>query len=67
MGDDVISSEDERGQEVVATLVEHCELMPVFAGGEQEVERHGDVPMPRKRAASSNTISEREAKQTRSP
>ena len=52
---------------VVATSVERHDPMAASAGGEQEVERRGDVPTPRKRAASADAVGEREAKRTRSP
>ena len=67
IGDDMISSKDERGQEVVATLMELCELVAASTGGEWEEERHGDIPASRKHAASSDAVCEREAKRTRSP
>ena len=67
MGDDMISFEDERGREVIVTSVERREPMATSAGGEWEVDRRDDVPVRRKRAASLNAASEREAKRTRSP
>ena len=67
MGDDVISSEDEGGREVVATSVEHCEPVATSTSGGCDAERHGNVPAPRKCATSSDTVGEREAKQTWSP
>ena len=67
VGDDMIFSEEEESREVVATLVERHDPMVVSAGGEQEAERRGDVPVLRKRAASADTVDEREAKRTRSP
>ena len=67
MGDDVISSEVEVGREVVVTSVERREPTAVFADGGREAERRSDIPTPRKRAMSSNAVSERETKQTRSP
>ena len=66
MGDDMISSEDERGEEVVVTSVEHREPTATSASGVWDAERHDDVPMLRKRATSSDTIGEWEAKWTRS-
>ena len=65
--DDMIFSEEEESREVVATLVERCDPMAAHTGGEQDTERHGDVPAPRKHAASADTVGEREAKRTRSP
>ena len=41
--------------------------MAASASGEQEVERHGDIPTPRKRATSVDIVGEREAKRTQSP
>jgi len=67
VGDDVIFSMEDEDREVIATLVEHCDHAAASTGGEREVERHGDIPMPRKCATSSDTIGEREAKRTRSP
>ena len=67
MGDDVISSEDERDWEVIVTSVEHCEPAAMSTGGEREVESYGDIPVPRKHATSSDAIGEQEAKRTRSP
>ena len=67
MGDNMISSEEEGGWEVIVTLVEHREPAATSASGGQDVERCGDVPMLRKHAASSDVVDEREAKWTRSP
>ena len=67
MGDDVISSEDEGGREVVATSVERRKPAAAFTGGGWEAERRGDVLMPWKRTASSDAVSKREAKRTWSP
>jgi hypothetical protein len=64
MGDDVISFKDEGDQEVVATSVEHRDPVIMSVSDGRDVERRGDVPMPRKCVASSDAISEREAKQT---
>ena len=64
MGDDVISSEDEGGQDVIATSMEHREPMVASAGSGREAERHGDVLTPRKHVVSSDVVSEREAKRT---
>ena len=44
------------------TSTEHHDPVAVFTSGEQEVERRGDVPTPRKRAASADTVGEWEAK-----
>ena len=66
MGYDMISSEDEGGRGVVTSVV-HRKPMAMSVGGGHEVERRGDIPMPRKCATSSDTIGEREAKRTRSP
>ena len=66
VGDDVISSEEEGGQEVMTSVV-HREPTTMSANGGLEAERHGDLAAPRNCAASSDVIGEREAKQTRSP
>ena len=63
VGDDVIFSEEE-GQEVVATSAERRDPAAASAGDEREVERRGNVPMPRKHATSSDAVGEREAKRT---
>ena len=49
------------------TSAEHHDPAAASAGDEREVERHGNVPMPRKRAVSSDAVGEWEAKRTRSP
>ena len=67
VGDDRIFSKEEESQEVIMTSVERHDPIAVSAGGEQEVERHGYVPTPRKRAMSADAIDEWEAKQTWSP
>ena len=67
MGDDVISSEDEEGWEVIATSVKHRELTATSAGGGREAKRHDIAPVPRKHATSSNAIGEQEAKWTLLP
>jgi len=67
VGDDMIFSKEEESQEVIATSAERHNPAPVSTAGGQEIERLGDVPAPRKRAASMDTVSEREAKRTRSP
>ena len=67
VGDDVIFSEEEDDQEVVATLAKRRDPTAVSAGSEQEAERRGDVPALRKHAASANAIGEQEAKWMRSP
>ena len=67
VGDDVIFSEEEEGREVVVTSVGRRDPTTASAGGEQEVERCGDVPTSMKRAASADATGEREAKRTRSP
>ena len=64
MGDDVISSEEEGGREVIVTSVERCEPMAASAHGGREVERCGDVLTPRKHAVSSDAVDEWEAKRT---
>ena len=66
MGDDMFFSKEEESQEVVATSGERCDPAAIHAGGEQEAERRGDVPAPRKRATSADAVGEREAKRTRS-
>jgi len=58
VGDDMIFSEEEESQEVVATSVEHRDPTAASAGGEREVERRGDVLAPRKRVASTDAIDE---------
>ena len=65
--DDMVFSEEEESWEVVVTSAERHDPTAISAGDEQEVERRTEVPMPRKRAASTDAISEREAKRTRSP
>ena len=67
VGADVIFSEEEEDWEVVATSEKRRDPMVTSAGSEQEAERRGDVPAPRKRVASADGIDEREAKRTRSP
>jgi len=67
MGDDVISSDDEGGWEVVVSLVERHEPVAASAGGRWEAKRRGDVPAQRKRTVSLDAIGELEAKWTRSP
>ena len=67
MGDDMIFSEEEESREVVATSAEHRDPAATSAGDEQEVERHGDVPAPRKRATSVDTVGKQELKWMRSP
>ena len=51
VGDDMIFSEEEESWEVVVTFAERRDPAAVSAGGEQDAERRGDVPVPRKRAA----------------
>ena len=65
--DDIIFSEEEESWEVVVTSAERHDPTAISAGDEQETERHAEVPVPRKRAASADVIGEREAKRTRSP
>jgi hypothetical protein len=60
----MIFSEEEEGQEVIMTLAECRDPTATSVGGEQEVERCGDVPVPRKCAAILDTIGEWEVKQT---
>ena len=67
MGGDASTSEDDKDWGVVVTLLEHHEPAAMFVSGGQDVERHGDVPMSRKHATSSDNAVEREAKQARSP
>ena len=64
VGDDMIFSEEEENQEVAATSAERRDPTTMSASGKQEVEKHGDVPTPRKRAASTDTVGEWEAKRT---
>ena len=56
VGDDVIFSEEEESREVIVTLAERCDPTAAHAGGEQEAERHDDVPEMRKHAASANAL-----------
>ena len=67
VGDDVRSSEDGGGQSVVVTSVERRKPAATSTSGGRDAERRGDVPAPRKRAARSDAVDEREAKRTRSP
>ena len=57
MGDDVISSEEEGGREVMTSAVHH-EPTAASADGGREAKRRGDVPTPRKHVASSDTVGE---------
>ena len=66
VGDDASSSKNERAREVLTSVVHH-EPTAACASSGHEVERCGDVLMPRKRATSSKAIDEQEAKRTRSP
>ena len=65
--DDMIFSEEEENWEVIVTSVEHRDPAAMSAGDEQEAEGCAEVPALRKRAASANTVGEREAKRTWSP
>ena len=65
--DDMVFSEEEESQEVVVTSVERRDPVAMSAGDEQEAERRGEVPVPRKHAASADAAGEREAKRARSP
>lgn len=67
VGDDMTFFEEEESQEVVGTSAECHDPMAMSSGGEWEVDMSNDVPVPRKRATSMDTISEWEAKWTRSP
>ena len=67
VGDDMFFSEEVENQEVIVTSAERRNPTAVSATSGQEVERRGDVPMPRKHAASVDVIGEREAKRTLSP
>ena len=67
MGGDASTSKDDGDWGIIATSVEHREPVTMSTGSEREVERHDDVPKPRKRAASSNAVGEWEVKWTRSP
>ena len=62
MGDDVISSEEEGGQDTSVTSMVHREATATTASDRRDVERRGDAPTPRKHATSSDTVSEQEAK-----
>ena len=64
VGDDVSSFKD-GGQSVVVASVERHEPVAMSASYGQDAERCDDVPMPRKHAASFDTVCEREAKQAR--
>jgi len=66
VGDNMISFEEE-GDREVATSVVRREPTATSIGTEQEAERHGDAPTPRKHATSMDAIGEREEKRTRSP
>ena len=66
LGGDASTSEDEGSRSIITTLVECREPTAMSAGGGREVERRGDIPASRKRAASSDAVGEREAKRTRS-
>lgn len=57
--DDIIFYEEEESKEVIVTLIERCDPMATSTGDEKEVERHSDVPMPRKRAVSPNAVGAR--------
>ena len=67
VGDDMIFFEEEKDWEVVATSVVRHDPAAAFTAGEKEAERHGDVPVLRKRAVSLEAVGEREAKRTQSP
>ena len=67
VGDDMIFFEEEEIREVIVMSAERCDPMVASAGSEQKVERRGDVPVPRKHAASADAIGEWEAKRTWSP
>ena len=64
--DDMIFSEEE-SREVIVTSMERRHPTAMSASDEQEAERHTEVPMSRKHAASADTVGEREAKRTQSP
>ena len=64
---DMIFSEEEESREVVATSTKRRDPAAMSTGGEQEAERRGDVPMPRKRAASAVVAGKWEVNRTRSP
>ena len=65
--DDMIFSEEEESREIVVTSMKHRDPTAMSAGGEQEAERRGDVPMSRKHAVSADTAGEQEVKRARSP
>ena len=65
--DNMVFFEEEESREVVVTSTERRDPTAMSAGDEQEAERHTEVPMPRKRAASIDAAGEREAKRAWSP
>ena len=65
--DDMVFSDEQESQEVVVTFVVRRGPTTTSAGDEQEAARRAAVPALRKRAASADVVSERAAKQTRSP
>jgi len=58
VGNDMTFSEEEESREVVGTSAERHDPTAVSSSGEREAERRGDVPMPRKRAASVDAVGE---------
>jgi len=65
--DDMVFFEEEERREVILTSAVCHDPTVMSAGDEQEAERRTMVLMPRKRAASTDTIGKREAKRTWSP
>lgn len=56
MGDNMISSEDDGGQEAIVTLAVYHEPTTTSASGGRDIERHGDIPAPRKCTMSSDAV-----------
>ena len=62
MGGNTSTSKDDGDRGVIMTLVERCMPAADPIGGGQDTERRNDIPTSWKRAASSNTAVERDAK-----
>ena len=67
MGGDASTFEDDRDKGIVMTSMERHVPTAAFIGSGRDMERCGDIPMLRKRAASTDAAVEREVKQMRSP
>ena len=65
--DNMVFSDKEESREVVVTSAERRDPTAMSAGEEHEATRHAVVPALRKCAASTDIVSEREAKRTWSP